>query len=202
MLLDFAQLSALEAYRWLAATVTPRPIAWVSTRSPEGVDNLAPFSFFQVISDQPPTLMINVGSRDDGSLKDSLRNARDTGELVIQLVPFALAEAMNATAALLDPQVSEFEHCGIAREASLRVAPPRVAGAPVVFECRVAEIQPYPRQAPNGHLIFAEVLLAHIDEAVLDGEGRIDPARLDLVGRLGGSGYTRTRDIFRMQRPS
>ena len=73
MLLDFAQLSALEAYRWLAATVTPRPIAWVSTRSPEGVDNLAPFSFFQVISDQPPTLMINVGSRDDGSLKDSLR---------------------------------------------------------------------------------------------------------------------------------
>ena len=134
MLLDFAQLSALEAYRWLAATVTPRPIAWVSTRSPEGVDNLAPFSFFQVISDQPPTLMINVGSRDDGSLKDSLRNARDTGELVIQLVPFALAEAMNATAALLGPQVSEFEQCGIAREASLRVAPPRVAGAPVVFE--------------------------------------------------------------------
>lgn len=202
MLLDFAQLSALEAYRWLAATVTPRPIAWVSTRSPEGVDNLAPFSFFQVISDQPPTLMINVGSRDDGSLKDSLRNARDTGELVIQLVPFALAEAMNATAALLGPQVSEFEQCGIAREASLRVAPPRVAGAPVVFECRVAEIQPYPRQAPNCHLIFAEVMLAHIDEAVLDGEGRIDPARLDLVGRLGGSGYTRTRDFFRMQRPS
>ena len=146
--------------------------------------------------------MINVGSRDDGSLKDSLRNARDTGELVIQLVPFALAEAMNATAALLGPQVSEFEQCGIAREASLRVAPPRVAAAPVVFECRVAEIQPYPRQAPNCHLIFAEVLLAHIDEAVLDGEGRIDPARLDLVGRLGGSGYTRTRDIFRMQRPS
>lgn len=202
MLLDFAQLSALEAYRWLAATVTPRPIAWVSTRSPEGVDNLAPFSFFQVISDQPPTLMINVGSRDDGSLKDSLRNARDTGELVIQLVPFALAEAMNATAALLGPQVSEFEQCGIAREASLRVAPPRVAGAPVVFECRVAEIQSYPRQAPNCHLIFAEVMLAHIDEAVLDGERRIDPARLDLVGRLGGSGYTRTRDVFRMQRPS
>lgn len=202
MLLDFATLSALEAYRWLAATVTPRPIAWVSTRSPEGVDNLAPFSFFQVISDQPPTLMINVGSRDDGSLKDSLRNARDTGELVIQLVPFALAEAMNATAALLGPQVSEFEHCGIAREPSLRVAPPRVAGAPVAFECRVAEIQPYPRQAPNCHLIFAEVLLAHLDDSVLGEDGRIDAARLDLVGRLGGSGYTRTREIFRMQRPS
>ena len=202
MQLDFSDLSPLEAYRWLASSVTPRPIAWVSTRSADGVANLAPFSFFQVISDNPPTLLVNVNTRDDGSLKDSLRNARYTGELVIQLVPFALAEAMNATAALLAPQVSEFEQCGIAREASLRVAPPRVAGAPVVFECRVAEIQPYPRQAPNCHLIFAEVLLAHIDEAVLDGEGRIDPARLDLVGRLGGSGYTRTRDIFRMQRPS
>lgn len=202
MLLDFSQLSALEAYRWLAATVTPRPIAWVSTRSSAGVDNLAPFSFFQVISDQPPTLMINVGSRDDGSLKDSLRNARDTGELVIQLVPFALAEAMNATAAPLGPQISEFTQCGIAGTPSQQVAPLRVEGAPVAFECRVVEIQPYPRQMPNCHLIFAEVLLAHIDEAVLDGDGRIDPVRLDLVGRLGGYSYTRTRDIFRMQRPS
>lgn len=202
MQLDFAALTPLEAYRWLASTVTPRPIAWVSTRSREGIDNLAPFSFFQVISDEPPTLMVNVGSRDDGSLKDTLRNARDTGELVIQLVGMAQAEAMNASSASLPHGQSEFAHCCIASEPSQRVAPPRVLGAPVAFECRVAEIQPYPRQAPNCHLIFAEVLLAHIDDAVLDADGRIDPARLDLVGRLGGSAYVGTRDIFRMQRPA
>ena len=91
MQLDFADLSPLEAYRWLASTVTPRPIAWVSTRSAEGVTNLAPFSFFQVISDNPPTLLVNVNTRDDGSLKDSLRNAQSSGELAIQLVSFAQA---------------------------------------------------------------------------------------------------------------
>ena len=202
MQLDFSTLAPLDAYRWMASSITPRPIAWVSTRSPEGVDNLAPFSFFQVISDAPPTLMVNVGSRADGSLKDTLRNAQDTGELVIQLVSAAQAEAMNASAANLAAGQSEFAHCAIATQPAQRVAPLRVAGAPIAFECRVAEIQPYPRQAPNCHLIFAEVLLAHIDDAVLDDKGRIDPHKLDLVGRLGGAFYTHTRDTFRMQRPS
>ena len=202
MLLDFASLSPLEAYRWLASTVTPRPIAWVSSVSAEGVSNLAPFSFFQVISDQPPTLMVNVGSRDDGSLKDTLRNVQATGELVIQLVSFAHAEAMNASAAMLAHGVSEFEHCGIPSEPSLWVRPPRVAGAVVTFECALAETMPYPREQPNCHLIFAQVLLAHIDDAVLNEQGRVDAARLDLVGRLGGSAYTRTRDLFSLQRPS
>ncbi len=201
MRLDFSQLSALEAYRWLASSVTPRPIAWVSTRSAEGISNLAPFSFFQVISDEPPTLMINVGTRDDGSLKDTLRNVQATGELVIQLVSFAQAEAMNASAAHLPHGVSEFEHCGIASLAGERVAVPRVSGASVAFECRVAEVLPYPRQAPNCHLVFAEVLLAHVDDAVLDERGRIDPQRLDLVGRLGGTSYCRTTERFDMQRP-
>lgn len=202
MQLDFAHLSPLECYRWLASTVTPRPIAWVSSLSAEGVSNLAPFSFFQVISDEPPTLMINVGTRDDGSLKDTLRNVQATGELVIQLVSFAQAEAMNASAAVLPHGISEFEHCGIPTQASQRVAPPRVLGAPVAFECRVAQIQPYPADAPNCHLIFAEVLLAHVDDKVLTDNGRIDPHKLDLVGRLGGMSYSRTQDTFDMQRPS
>ncbi|SDG27626.1 NADH-FMN oxidoreductase RutF, flavin reductase (DIM6/NTAB) family [Pseudomonas benzenivorans] len=202
MLLDFARLTPLEAYRWLASTVTPRPIAWVSSLSLEGISNLAPFSFFQVISDEPPTLLVNIGSRDDGSLKDTLRNVQATGELVIQLVSFAQAEAMNASAAHLPHGISEFEHCGIASLAGERVAVPRVAGAAVAFECRLAEVLPYPRPAPNCHLVFAEVLLAHVDDAVLNDKGRIDPHKLDLVGRLGGMAYTRTRDIFEMTRPS
>ncbi|MCY1542629.1 Flavin reductase like domain protein [compost metagenome] len=181
--------------------MTPRPIAWVSSVSPDGIGNLAPFSFFQVISDEPPTLMVNVSTRDDGSLKDTLRNVQATGELVIQLVSFAQAEAMNASAATLPHGISEFAHCGIASLACERVAVPRVAGAVVAFECRLAEVQAYPRNAPNCHLIFAEVLLAHVDDAVLNEKGRIDPRKLDLIGRLGGMAYTRTRDTFEMQRP-
>ena len=200
MQLDFSDLSPLEAYRWLASTVTPRPIAWVSTRSAEGVANLAPFSFFQVISDNPPTLLINVNTRDDGSLKDSLRNAQASGELAIQLVSFAQAEAMNASAAILPHDVSEFAHCAIASQPCARIDVPRVVGAPVTFECRVTQIQSYPAKQPNCHLIFAEVLLAHIDDAVLNEQGRIDPLKLDLVDRLGGSAYCRTRDLFQMQR--
>ncbi|VXD01517.1 conserved hypothetical protein [Pseudomonas sp. 8Z] len=201
MKLDFSALSPLEAYRWLASSVTPRPIAWVSTRSPEGVANLAPFSFFQVISDNPPTLLINVNTRDDGSLKDSLRNAQASGELVVQLVSYAQVEAMNASAAVLPPEVSEFAQCAIASQPCELVQVPRVVGAPVAFECRVAQIQPYPAQRPNCHLIFAEVLLAHIDDAVLNEQGRIDPEKLDLVGRLGGSAYCRTTERFQLQRP-
>lgn len=143
MQLDFSALSPLDAYRWLASSVTPRPIAWVSSRSPEGVANLAPFSFFQVISDNPPTLLVNVNTRDDGSLKDTLRNAQASGELAIQLVSFAQAEAMNASAAVLPHEISEFEHYAIASVPCERIDVPRVVGAPVTFECRVAQIQPY-----------------------------------------------------------
>lgn len=202
MQIDFSHLSPVEAYRWLASTVTPRPIAWVSTRAADGTSNLAPFSFFQVISDEPPTLMVNISTRDDGTLKDTLRNVRETGELVIQLVSAAHAESMNASAAVLPYEVSEFEHCGIASVPAERVRAPRVAGAAVAFECEVAEIQPYPRDNPNCHLIFARVLLAHIDDAVLIDNGRhVDPQALDLVGRLGGSNYCTTRDRFSMVRP-
>ncbi|MBO3274501.1 flavin reductase family protein [Pseudomonas schmalbachii] len=201
MQIDFTTLAPADAYRWLASTVTPRPIAWVSTLSADGRSNLAPFSFFQVISDEPPTLMVNTSVRDDGSLKDTLRNVQETGELVIHLVSAAQAERMNATAVWLPHGVSEIEHAGIDTVASERVAPPRVAGAPVAFECELAEIKPYPADAPNCYLIFARVLLAHIDDGVLLDQTHVDPARLDLVGRLGGSQYSYTRDRFSMTRP-
>lgn len=201
MRLDFEALGAAEAYRWMAATVTPRPIAWVSTRSAEDVDNLAPFSFFQIVCDAPPTLMISIGARPDGGEKDTLRNLRERGELVIQLVSAAQAEAMNGTSAPLPRGVSEFAHCGIEAASSERVAPPRVADAAVAFECRLASILPYPAEAPSHHIVFAEVLLAHIDEAVLADDRHVDPAKLDLVGRLGGAGYATTRDVFQLRRP-
>ena len=148
MQLDFSTLAPVEAYRWLTSTITPRPIAWVSTCSTSGVSNLAPFSFFQVISSNPPTLLINVGLK-DGLPKDTARNANETGELVVQLVSAEQAEAMNASAATLPHGISEFEHCVIASEPASLVKVQRVAGAPVAFECRVAQILPYPPESPN-----------------------------------------------------
>ena len=201
MKVDFATLSAQDAYRWLASTVTPRPIAWVSTRSAQGVDNLAPFSFFQVVSDEPPTLLVTINLRDDGSAKDTLNNVQASGELVIQLVNAEQAQWMNQTAEVLPAEVSEFAHCTVPSVPAEQVKALRVRGAPVAFECRAAQILPYPSENPSGYLVFAQVLLAHIDDQVLTEQGRVDPARLDLVGRLGGSDYCTTQERFQMQRP-
>ena len=201
MQLDFSQLDAAEGYRWLSSTVTPRPIAWVSTLSRAGVPNLAPFSFFQVICDAPATLMVNVGKHKRDRRKDTVRNVEETGELVIHLVSRENAEMMNATSATLDRGDSEFDHAKIVTMPSTRVAPPRVAAAAVAFECELAEIKPYPAEDPRQFLIFAHVLLGHIDDAVMADARHVDPARLDLVGRLSGSDYATTRDRFSMKRP-
>lgn len=203
MRLDFDGMAPMEAYRWLTATVTPRPIAWVSTRSAEGVDNLAPFSFFQVVSHAPPTMIVSISARSDGGEKDTLRNLRARGEAVVQLVSFDQGEAMNASAAGLPYGESEFARFDIQTQASERVAPPRVAAAAVAFECRLASIVPL--AADDGtvpsHVAFLTVLLAHIDDAVLTDARHVDPARLDLIGRLGGNAYVRTRDLFQIERP-
>ena len=202
MQLDFSHLNAADSYRWLSSTVTPRPIAWVSTVSASGITNLAPFSFFQVICDDPPTLMVNVGLRSPGQMKDTLENVRETGELVIHLVSRDQAERMNETSATLARDHSEIEASGIATLPSVRVKPPRVAAAAVAFECTLAEIKPYPAENPRQFLIFARVLLAHIDDAVMADERHVDPAKLDLVGRLSGSWYSTTRDRFALKRPA
>src|ERR1035437_2167589 len=135
MRLDFATLAPRDAYQWMISMILPRPIAWVSTISAEGRTNLAPFSFFQGVCANPPTLMfVPVNSR-DGAKKDTVRNLEQVPEFVVNLVPFALAGPMNATAALLPYGESEFEKFGIASAPSERVRPPRVAAAPVAFEC-------------------------------------------------------------------
>ncbi len=202
MQVDFTRLDAAESYRWLSSTVTPRPIAWVSTISAAGVANLAPFSFFQVICDDPPTLMVNVGLHAGHRIKDTVCNVLETGELVIHLVSRAAAETMNATSATLPHDHSEFALAGISTLPSSLVKPPRIADASVAFECELAEIKPYPADHPRQFLIFAKVLLGHIDDAVMADERHVDPAKLDLVGRLSGSLYTTTRDRFSMKRPA
>ena len=192
MRIDFSGLDARTAYFWMASTITPRPVAWVSTCSAAGVTNLAPFSFFQMITPSPPTLMISPLLHPNGNLKDTARNIEQTGEFVVNLVPFPMVDAMNASSFSFPADASEIERCGIETAASEMVRPPRVSGVAVSFECRLASMTAYPAGTPSCHVILGQVMLAHIDERILDTSGQIDPVKLDLVSRMGADWYGRT----------
>lgn len=201
MRLDFTSLSTRDAYSWMITTILPRPIAWVSTISADGKGNLAPFSFFQGVCANPPTLMFVPVNTRDGAKKDTVRNIEQVPEFVVNLVPFALAEQMNATAALLPYGESEFETFGIASAASACVRPPRVAAAPVAFECTLDRFVHIGEGPLAANVTFGRIVSAHVDEAVLGADGRPDPGQLDLIGRLGGELYTRTTERFAIARP-
>lgn len=181
-----------SAYRLLAGSVIPRPIAWVSTRGEVG-ENLAPYSFFNVVSVAPPVVMFApVGTGEE--LKDTPRNILDTEEFVVNVVTMELVEAMNATSATVEK--SEFDHAGLKRAEGVRVDAPRVADAKVAFECELYDFVEIGRSA----MVLGEVVYAHVaDEATTD--GKVDVTKLDAVGRLSGSYYASTRDRFSMERP-
>jgi len=167
--------SARDFYRLLTAVVVPRPIAWVSSVSPEGIDNLAPHSFFTVASTNPPIVQFtSVGK------KDSLRNITASGEFVVNLAPAALLEEVNATGTNFPPEVSEFDAAGLTREPGLTVAVPRVKESPAVLECRLHSVLPI----GDSTLVFGEVTHAVVNTDVLDGiHPRID--MLEPLTRLG-----------------
>ena len=201
MQLDFAALKPRDAYAWMISTILPRPIAWVSTISLEGKTNLAPFSFFQGVTANPPTLLFIPVNDRSGNKKDTVRNLEQVPEFVVNLVPFALAEQMNNTSAMLPYGESEFERFGIASAPSARVRPPRVAAAPVAFECTLDRFVHVGEGPLAANVVFGRIELVHVSDAVLGADGKPDPAKLDLIGRLGGDGYTRTTDRFNLERP-
>ncbi len=201
MMLDFGQLQTRDAYQWMIATILPRPIAWVSTISAEGKTNLAPFSFFQGVTANPPTLMFVPVNNRQGHKKDTVRNIEAVPEFVVNLVSRELAEQMNACASLLPYGESEFEKFGIAAAASQHVRPPRVAAAPVAFECTLHQIVSIGEGPLAANVIFGRIHAAHIRDDVLGADGRPDAGKLDLIGRLGGEDYTTTRERFTIERP-
>ena len=196
-----------EFYRLLITSVGPRPIAWVSTVSRDGRHNLAPFSFFNVLCVTPPLMGFCPGTRppDDRKalgtgFKDTLTNIRETGEFVVNVVTFELAEAMNLTSGEYDRSTNEFEVAKLTMRPSERVKPPHVAESPVNYECKVFSVMEFGKETAGGSLIIGEIVSVHLDESVLR-EGRIDGKLLDLVGRLGGPQYARTTERFEMIRP-
>ena len=172
-------------YPWLNSVVLPRPIAWVSTRSATGVDNLAPHSFFTIAGVDPPVVSFtSVGA------KDSLRNARDTGEFVVSVCTEELIEQVNLTGTDYPPDTSEFDAAGLTREPSLRVAPPRVAESPVSLECRVVQEVAF----GDCVVVFGQVVHVAVDERVLT-DGRPDVRLIKPVARLGANEWSTIGEI-------
>jgi flavin reductase (DIM6/NTAB) family NADH-FMN oxidoreductase RutF len=202
MRLDFTALPPREVYDWMIRTILPRPIAWVSTISGDGKTNLAPFSFFQGVTSNPPTLLFVPVNKRDGTKKDTVRNIEEVGEFVVNLVSFALAEKMNATSAMLPYGDSEFEKFDIAAAPSERVRPPRVSSASVNFECTLDRIVCIGEGPLAANVIFGRILLVHVSDSVIASDGKADPEKLDLIGRMGGETYTRTTDRFDLKRPN
>ena len=201
MFFDMEQLAADKRYKILTATVTPRPIAWVTTISENGIVNAAPFSFFNVMGHEPPTVALGLLAG-EGRFKDTATNILETGEFVVNLVSEANARAMNVTCIDAPPDIDELVLAGLTPVASHAIRPPRIAQSPVSFECRaLTSLVTGPRQTA----VIGRVVGAHIDaSAVQDSERcHIDTQALGLIARMHGRGwYARCTDLFQMDRPS
>lgn len=180
------------------ALISPRPIGWISSRSGDGVSNLAPYSFFNALSEDPPLLAFSSSGR-----KDSLRNIEETGEFVHNVAGQALVDQMNATSAPYSADLSEIEATGLATLPGEDVDALRLADAPAAFECKLVEIKQLEDRKGakiNNYLIIGEVVRVHIQQGLIK-DGMIDEAAVAAVGRLGYFNYASVKDIFALARP-
>ncbi|BCB08749.1 hypothetical protein HHSLTHF2_26390 [Vreelandella venusta] len=200
-LLDEQPLSAGVIYRLLSGSVCPRPIAWVSTQDKDGNTNLAPFSFFNVASVNPPILAFSPLLDGSGQPKDTLRNLTELAECVVHIGNETLIDALNATSASVPPEQDEFLLAGLEKAEMPGISVPRIAGAPVAFGCKLRDLIRFGDQPLAGSLVLAEIVAIHIDDAIWDGR-HINMDVLKPVGRLAGSDYVRISDRFAIERPA
>ncbi len=197
MQLDPETMVKTDVYKLLIGCVVPRPIAWVSSIDEDGIPNLAPFSFFMGVCNDPPMIAFSSGRREDAK-KDTVQNIEHTRDFVVNIVDDALAEKMNLTSGDYPPNVDEFSLTGLTAADSVKVKAPRVLEAPANLECRVSQI------IPVGHgphsLVLGEIVYFHVRDALYE-NGRIDQHGLRPVGRLAGQLYSHTHDIFELKRP-
>ncbi len=204
MELDVADLSTRACYKLLIGGIVPRPIALVSTVSPNGTPNLAPFSFFAGVGSNPMTLLFCPANDAEGGEKDTLRNALPveeggTGEFVVNVAIEQYASRVAAAAEPVGPEVDEFQIAGLPPLASRSVEPPRVAESPIAYECKTRHVlRLNPGEPGGGNIVVGEVVHVFVRDSILTDRLHIDPQKLCAVGRMGGLSYCTTRDRFEM----
>src|SRR5687768_57699 len=189
-------------YKILTGSVLPRPIGWISSLDLQGRPNLAPFSFFNVVCSNPPTVLFCPLIRGiDGNKKDTLNNVRATNEFVVNIVTESLLPAMNTSSVEALPGFNEFEFAGLTPAPSTVVKPPRVAESPIHFECKVREIIDINDAPGGGPIVIGTIVYIHVEDGILIGEDKINLTALQPVGRLAGGAYSRVTDIIELERP-
>jgi flavin reductase (DIM6/NTAB) family NADH-FMN oxidoreductase RutF len=202
MQMDVKSTPVVDVYQMLVGLVTPRPIAWVTTLSKAGIVNLAPFSFFNAFGANPPVVVFSPTLKRDGSKKDTLLNIEANGEFVINASSEKHTELINLSSKMLPIDESELSLTGQSTIASTSIAPPRLADVPFALECRLLQIIPVGHGPISANLVIGEVLMMHVDDAVLGENRQPDPRKLKAIARLGGEFWCRTQDLFQMERPN
>ena len=200
MIFDISELASQEKYRLLTGGITPRPIAWISTRSCENIDNLAPYSFFTVASCNPPVLLYTQVTQRSGIDKDTLQNLIATGECVVNIVNAALLEKMSLTSKALNINESEFDFAAVESCSSHKVTPRSVKESPIRYECTLREIMPISDLPTGGTVILLDVKFVYVRDD-LYGNGLIDQQLVDSVGKLGGDSFSLTSEKIELGRP-
>jgi flavin reductase (DIM6/NTAB) family NADH-FMN oxidoreductase RutF len=200
MELPIADLDSTAIYKLMVGSIQPRPIAWACTRSEQGVLNLAPFSFFTLVSVNPPIVAFAPLCKPDGSEKDTILNLEEWPEFTLNIVGYAVVEAMNRTSAPLARGDSEIGYAGLSTVPSLTVSPPRIEQALIHFECRLRDLQRFGNEPMAGRLVLGDIVHVQVADDLYD-NGRILADKLDAVGRMAGNTYSTTRDTFDLKRP-
>ena len=202
--IEIDSLNSQELYNLLTSTITPRPIAYVSTKDSSGQDNLSPFSFFNVFSVTPPVVVFSPVNRiSDDSKKDTLKNVINSKECVIALANTKIVQQVSLASGNYDSNIDEFKKAGFTKKKATLIDVNLINEAPVNFECKVTQIVELGSKGGAGNLVICEILKIHIDENVFDHDNKIDPLKLDIVSRLGLSWYGRTSNdsIFKIAKP-
>ena len=200
MIFDVSELESQEKYRLLNGGVTPRPIAWISTRSRDNIDNLAPYSFFTVASCNPPVLLYTQVTQRSGIDKDTLKNLIETGECVVNIVSSDLLEKMNITSTSLKIDESEFDFADVESCSSYEVMPRSVIESPIRYECTLREIITISDLPTGGTVILLDVKLVYVREDLYK-NGNIDQKLVDSVGKMGGDHFSLTSKNIELNRP-
>lgn len=201
MKIDPAHTSQKDVYKILTGSVIPRPIGWISSISKDGILNLAPFSFFNAVGEDPPHVMFST-VRSGNTNKDTLNNVLDTKQFVVNMATEELVEAMNASSVNLPPEGNEFEYAGLTPIASDLVSPPRVKESPISFECELVHHYSLEGHKDGGATIMiGRIVMFHVDESVLLPDYKINQETYRPIARLAGYNYAKLGEIFSIKRP-